>query len=200
MAPIRVTVRQTTDMYAENVQYLSSSAFTFEFEHGFCAGQLPLDFEQGCFTIITKGDRNLEWETAECGDDKWHELFRLPYFTCHCIGPRHSWTMRQIIDRGLLTWEECGESGPFLTVILTEDFNAILSREFSWRTLRSMVAWLRSLLPQFLGGTDEPVEEFVPSLAKDDRFIQYTQGNDRCATASQCYHKQELLLKGRSSH
>ncbi|EDR10403.1 uncharacterized protein LACBIDRAFT_317283 [Laccaria bicolor S238N-H82] len=34
-----------------------------------------------------------------------------------------------------------------------------------------MVAWLRSLLPQFLGGKDEPVKEFVPSLAKDDGFI-----------------------------
>ena len=48
----RVLVRQTKDMYAENVQYLSSSAFTFEFEHGFCASQLPLDFEQGCFTVV----------------------------------------------------------------------------------------------------------------------------------------------------
>ena len=122
-------------MYTENVQYLSSSAFTFEFEHGFCAGQLPLDFEQGCFTvvaypwftyqlllttftfqIITKGDRNIEWQNAEC-DDKRHELFRLPYFTCYCIGPWHSWTMTQIIDRGLLTWEDGGKSGPFLTVI-----------------------------------------------------------------------------------
>ena len=53
----------------------------------------------------------------------------------------------------------------------THDFNAILSREFSWLTLRSMVASLRSLLPQFLGGTDEPVKEFVPSLAEDDGFI-----------------------------
>ena len=53
----------------------------------------------------------------------------------------------------------------------THDFNAILSCEFNWRTLRSMVASLRSLLPQFLGGMDEPVKELVPPLAEDDGFI-----------------------------
>jgi hypothetical protein len=70
-------------MYTENVEYLSSSSFTFDFKHGFGATQVlcihGLDYDGGCYTvythllsghlliviaylhfqIITKGDRNL---------------------------------------------------------------------------------------------------------------------------------------------
>jgi len=144
-------------MYAENIQDLSSSVFTFEFERGFCMGQLPLDFTQGqCYTvatypwfiyqlplttstfqIITKGDRNLEWQNAECDNERHCGVFRarIPHFTCYSVGLVHSWTMQQIIDRGLLTWEDGGHDGPFLTAIRMLSFSLLKLN----RTLMTML-------------------------------------------------------------
>jgi len=134
-------------MYTENVEYLSSSSFTFDFERGFQGSQVPLRFDalDECFTvctcilsvhlliviayfqIITKGDRNLEWQDLRIVE---HERrFHLPFYTCYFTAPHYTFTMKEIIDQGLLTWEDGGKSGPFLTVMrmsLFQSHNGIL--------------------------------------------------------------------------
>lgn len=124
-------------MYTENVEYLSCSPFTFDLERGFEGSQVPLHFDtlEKCFTvctrlrsvhlpiviayfhfqIITKGDRNLEWHDVRTPEDRM--VFRLPFYTCHFAAPFFTFTMKEIVDQGLLTWEDDGKSGPFLTVM-----------------------------------------------------------------------------------
>ena len=128
----RVLVRQIKEMYTENIEYLSSSPTLnvtfkgvkslFALMHWMGVLRYVLAYSVHLlivaylhFQIITKGDRNLEWQDFQFVE---HErLFHLPFYTCYFTAPHYTFTMKEIIDQGLLTWEDGGKSGPFPTVM-----------------------------------------------------------------------------------
>lgn len=149
MAPITAEVYRFDDTYFESTRPPSREGFTFESQHGIDLNKIPLNLKVGEYWIITKGDpwrlwKNTKWEV----NDNSVVMYR-----AHCMNfyltseSAHILSMGEIIERGLLTWEEDWPH-PLLMVISTNNLVYTLCRPWQMSIKEELgrwshVAWVR---------------------------------------------------------